>query len=128
MVDKEIWENYFDKLNMTIPQDSLGINPAAMSKSKNINIIHFYGNLDKKDNTTFLISIYTFSFSSAQIQEIDEVKIISNRAQNENGIKKGYVISKNEIQNAPIQSIEDLLEYAVNIDLRQRGIDGFNLM
>ena len=43
----------------------------------------------------------------------------------ENGIKKGYVISKNEIQNAPIQSIEDLLEYAVNIDLRQRGIDGF---
>ena len=49
----EIWENYFDKLNMTIPQDSLGINPAAMSKSKNINIIHFYGNLDKKNNTTF---------------------------------------------------------------------------
>ena len=49
----EIWEKYFDKLNMTIPQDSLGINPAAMSKSKNINIIHFYGNLDKKNNTTF---------------------------------------------------------------------------
>lgn len=49
----EIWEKYFDKLNMTIPQDSLGINPAAMSKSKNINIIHFYGNLDKKDNITF---------------------------------------------------------------------------
>ena len=49
----EIWKNYFDELNMTIPQDSLGINPAAMSKSKNINIIHFYGNLDKKDNITF---------------------------------------------------------------------------
>ena len=78
----------------------------------------------KKTITLLLISISTFSFSFAQIQEIDEVKIISNRAQNENGIKKGYVISKNEIQNAPIQSIEDLLEYAVNIDLRQRGIDG----
>ena len=49
----EIWQKYFDELNMTIPQDSLGINPAAMSKSKNINIIHFYGNLDKKDNITF---------------------------------------------------------------------------
>ena len=49
----EIWQKYFDELNMTIPQDSLGINPAAMSKSKNINIIHFYGNLDKKNNTTF---------------------------------------------------------------------------
>ena len=78
----------------------------------------------KRTILLLLISIYTFSFSSAQIQEIDEVKIISNRAQNENGIKKGYVISNNEIQNAPIQSIEDLLEYAVNIDLRQRGIDG----
>ena len=78
----------------------------------------------KRTILLLLINIYAFSFSSAQIQEIDEVKIISNRAQNENGIKKGYVISKNEIQNAPVQSIEDLLEYAVNIDLRQRGIDG----
>ena len=48
----------------------------------------------KRTILLLLISIYTFSFSSAQIQEIDEVKIISNRAQNENGIKKGYVISK----------------------------------
>jgi len=80
--------------------------------------------LIKKPVILLLISISTLSFSLAQVQEIDEVKIISNRAQNENGIKKGYVITQHEIQNAPIQSIEDLLEYAVNIDLRQRGIDG----
>ena len=49
----EIWKKYFDELNMTIPQGSPGINPASMSKSKNINIIHFYGNLDKKNNNTF---------------------------------------------------------------------------
>ena len=67
----------------------------------------------KRTILLLLISVFTFSFSFAQIQEIDEVKIISNRAQNENGIKKGYVISKNEIQNAPIQSIEDLLEYVL---------------
>ena len=42
----------------------------------------------KRIITLLLISICTFSFSSAQVQEIDEVKIISNRAQNENGIKK----------------------------------------
>ena len=78
----------------------------------------------KKAIILLLISISPFSFSLAQVQEIDEVNIISNRAQNENGIKKGYVINQYEIQNAPIQSIEDLLEYAVNIDLRQRGIDG----
>ena len=71
-----------------------------------------------------LINISVISFSSAQVQEIDEVKIISNRAQNQNGIKIGYVIDKHEIKNAPIQSVEDLLEYAINIDLRQRGLDG----
>ena len=49
----EIWGKYFNELNMEIPQDMLGINPASMSKSKNINIIHFYGNLDKKNNYTF---------------------------------------------------------------------------
>lgn len=49
----EIWERYFNELNMMVPQDSLGINPASMSKSKNINIIHVYGNLDKKSNNTF---------------------------------------------------------------------------
>jgi len=32
----------------------------------------------KRTILLLLISIYTFSFSSAQIQEIDEVKIISN--------------------------------------------------
>ena len=78
----------------------------------------------KKIITLLLINIYFISFSSAQIQEIDEVNIISNRAQNQSGIKIGYVIDQYEIQNAPVQSIEDLLEYAINIDLRQRGIDG----
>ena len=44
--------------------------------------------LIKKPVILLLISISTLSFSLAQVQEIDEVKIISNRAQNENGIKK----------------------------------------
>ncbi len=51
--ENEIWEKYFSELNMVVPQDSLGINPASMSKSKKINIIHFYGKLDKKNNNNF---------------------------------------------------------------------------
>ena len=29
-----------------------------------------------------------------------------------------------EIENAPVQTIEDLLEYAMNVDVRQRGGQG----
>jgi len=31
------------------------------------------------------------------------------------------VIAKEEIQSAPVQSLQDLLEYALNVDVRQRG-------
>ena len=34
------------------------------------------------------------------------------------------VISKKEIENAPIQSLQELLEYALNADVRQRGNQG----
>ncbi len=34
------------------------------------------------------------------------------------------VIGKDEIQKAPVQSIQDLLEYALNVDVRQRGNNG----
>ncbi|MBC35320.1 MAG: hypothetical protein CL663_04680 [Bacteroidetes bacterium] len=34
------------------------------------------------------------------------------------------VITQEEIQQAPIQSLTDLLEYAVNVDIRQRGAHG----
>lgn len=34
------------------------------------------------------------------------------------------IIPKNEIEQAPVQSIADLLEYALNIDARQRGLFG----
>ncbi|MBN2520886.1 MAG: TonB-dependent receptor [Bacteroidales bacterium] len=34
------------------------------------------------------------------------------------------VISKDEIEQAPVQSIQDLLDYALNVDIRQRGAFG----
>ncbi len=34
------------------------------------------------------------------------------------------VITKSEIEQAPVQSIADLLEYAVNVDIKQRGLFG----
>ena len=34
------------------------------------------------------------------------------------------VISRDEIKSAPVQSLQDLLEYALNVDVRQRGNHG----
>ena len=35
-----IWQNYYDKLNMKVPQGELGINPGLMSTSNKIEIIY----------------------------------------------------------------------------------------
>lgn len=34
------------------------------------------------------------------------------------------VISRDEIEAAPVQSLQELLEYALNVDVRQRGVHG----
>ncbi len=38
-----IWEDYFHKLDVPIPEGELGLNPGGMSKSSFIDIVHFYG-------------------------------------------------------------------------------------
>ncbi|MCK5782112.1 MAG: hypothetical protein KAH10_05950 [Flavobacteriales bacterium] len=41
-----VWISYYNKLNIDIPQDSLGINPAGISRSKKIEIVVKMGNID----------------------------------------------------------------------------------
>jgi len=38
-----IWETYFEKLEIEIPEGELGLNPGGMSRSKHIDIVHYYG-------------------------------------------------------------------------------------
>lgn len=38
-----IWEDYFKKLRVAIPEGKPGLNPGGMSKSNYIDIVHFYG-------------------------------------------------------------------------------------
>ncbi|MFK7798591.1 MAG: YiiX/YebB-like N1pC/P60 family cysteine hydrolase, partial [Aureispira sp.] len=38
-----IWADYFQELNVPIPEGAPGLNPGGMSKSDYINILHFYG-------------------------------------------------------------------------------------
>ena len=39
----EVWKEYYNKLETSIPQNEKGINPGIMSLSEKIEIIHYYG-------------------------------------------------------------------------------------
>ena len=57
-------------------------------------------------------------------KKLSEVVVSENRASNSNNITNVFVITAKEIQDAPVQTIEDLLEYAINVDVRQRSGQG----
>lgn len=40
-----LWQNYYQNLQVKVPQGQLGTNPGAMSRESSIQIIHFYGQL-----------------------------------------------------------------------------------
>ena len=79
--------------------------------------------------TAILISIMCafltkYSFTQILNKNIKEIVVSSNRAQSNENISNIQIIDSTEIKNAPVQTIEDLLEYAINVDIRQRGGQG----
>lgn len=82
--------------------------------------------MQKRINITItMILICSVSFSQNPIiKNIKEVVVSANRAQDPNNTTNIQVINLDEIENAPVQTIQDLLKYAINIDLRQRGVQG----
>ena len=78
--------------------------------------------MNKLVKTLLAIALSTnFSIAQESISiDINEVIVSSNRASSKENITNVHTISLKEIENAPVQTIEDLLEYAINIDMRQR--------
>lgn len=66
------------------------------------------------------------NISEIDDQELDEVSITASRVtlSANQSAKLVTVITRDEIQRAPIQSIQDLLNYAAGIDVLQRGGHG----
>jgi len=80
-----------------------------------------------KKTIIILIFILKNNISISQNEfhnHIAEVVVSANRAQTSDNITNIQIINKDEIENAPVQTIEDLLEYAINVDVRQRGGQG----
>ena len=73
---------------------------------------------------TIALAICNLKAQNSIEKNLDEVIVSANRAQTEGNITNVQIISLEEIENAPVQTIEDLLEYAMNVDVRQRGGQG----
>tara|TARA_B100001250_G_scaffold151602_1_gene130093 strand:- start:7976 stop:9865 length:1890 start_codon:yes stop_codon:yes gene_type:complete len=81
----------------------------------------------KKFTQIFCAFLLATGISNAQStisKDIPEVVVFGNRAQTLENITNVHIISREEIENAPAQTIEDILEYAINVDIRQRGGQG----
>jgi iron complex outermembrane receptor protein len=61
-----------------------------------------------------------------QEEELEEVTVTASRTETpvSQSAKLVTVITKAQIENAPVQSIQDLLAYAANVDIIQRGGHG----
>ncbi len=57
-------------------------------------------------------------------KNIEEVIVISNRSQYNKEFKIVHTIDSEEIKNSSNQTIADILEFAINVDNRQRGGQG----
>ncbi len=73
-----------------------------------------------------LLCLILFANAKNDTIWIDEVKIEANKIPTiySESSRIVNVITKAEIKQAPVQNIADLLEYAMNVDVRQRGYHG----
>ncbi|MCF6365980.1 MAG: TonB-dependent receptor [Bacteroidales bacterium] len=73
----------------------------------------------------FLTSVFTLNAQTDTVQ-IDDIQIVSSRVPtlNSETARVIYTIEKDEIESLPVHSLQDLLEYASNVDVRQRGTEG----
>jgi iron complex outermembrane receptor protein len=73
-----------------------------------------------------VLAVIPVSKGHAQDIQLDEVTVTASRLETPLGqtAKRVAVITKEEIEQAPVQSLQDLLVYAAGIDVIQRGGNG----
>ena len=73
----------------------------------------------------FLCSFFTLNAQTDTIP-IDDVEILSSRVPilHSESARVICTIEKDEIKSLPVHSLQDLIEYVSNVDVRQRGTEG----
>lgn len=75
----------------------------------------------------FALLLISFCFSepnqAQDVKELQEVEVSSSRTGStfEKNARAVTLISREDIENAPVMSVDELLSYSVNLDMRQRG-------
>lgn len=94
--------------------------------------------LKKQVRIGVLLAVYTAAFETEYVfaqadtskvsmeYNLDEVKVSAQRTPVafSQVARIVSVVSREEIEAAPVQSIQELLEYALSVDVRQRGVHG----
>ncbi len=81
-------------------------------------------------NLIIILTVLSGSFLFAQEETIynldDEIVVTASRIPTSfpGAVRSIVVISREEIELAPVQNIQDLLEYAAGVDVKQRGPNG----
>ena len=77
--------------------------------------------------TLLLIMSFVFKiFAQIDSVNVDEVVVSANRTPSvySQTSRVVSIISSKELKNLPVQTIQDVIEYALNADIRQRGSHG----
>lgn len=86
-----------------------------------------FTSLYKASTLAILVSCQIASFAQAQDSlQLREVVVTATRSEVgfEEAAREVVVISRKEIENAPVDNLPELLEYVANLDVRQRGPNG----
>ncbi len=86
----------------------------------------YFNFLQRKWILIFFITTTVKVYSQTDTVHLKETEVMSSRvpALYHESARIIQVITKDEIAKAPVQSLTELLEYALNVDVRQRGNSG----
>ena len=80
----------------------------------------------KNLSLVFLFVFYGNLFSQEKIYNLDEIVVTAGRTANKfsEATRNIQIIDSEQIAAAPINSVQDLLQYVAGVDIKQRGVEG----
>lgn len=73
-----------------------------------------------------LFLLINFTYAQTNEYELDDVVITAGRTpiSFQNLTRSVTVLDRQEIESAPVNSVQELLQFAIGVDLKQRGVNG----
>jgi len=119
-------------------KQNLNITNSLLFKKWSRKTFASFASLNKIIKIGFLVFSYGFISQSIQAQEINDTSAITTKVDLDEVVVSASrspklhsevarvitIIPKTHIQSGAVQSLQEILEYALNVDVRQRGVNG----